>query len=72
MKETRPSHLLPDDELLTVDELNAALKLPSKNWVYQRIHNGKLPFDYVKIGHYVRFPASSVRNYIKSQTKQSA
>ena len=56
------------EELLTLSELTAALKLKT-NWVYQRIHTGTLPFEYVKIGHYLRFPASGVQKYIQSQTR---
>ena len=60
-----------DDELFTPEELAVQLKL-KKEWFYQRIHGGNLPFPYVKVGHYLRFPASGVRKYIQGQTKVSA
>jgi excisionase family DNA binding protein len=57
-----------DDELLTVDELKTLLKLPSRNWIYQRIHSRTLPFAFIKIGHYTRFRLSDVQRWIASQT----
>jgi predicted DNA-binding transcriptional regulator AlpA len=58
-----------DEELLTPDEGKTVLKLPSTNWIYQRIHTNTLPFPYVKVGHYVRFPAAGIRKYIERQTQ---
>ena len=49
------------DLLLDVDDLQSVLNLPSKNWIYQKIHSGTLPFPFVKAGHYVRFPLSGVQ-----------
>jgi excisionase family DNA binding protein len=63
--------LLTEDELLTPDEVTTGLKL-TKNWLYQHVHAGTLPFPFVKVGHYLRFPASGVRKYIQAQTKVSA
>lgn len=64
----RQSHKL-NEELLTPPELQTFLKLPSLNWIYQHIHSGTLPFPFVKVGHYLRFPADGVRKYIESQTR---
>jgi predicted DNA-binding transcriptional regulator AlpA len=64
--------LIAEDELLTVDELTTGLKLPSRNWLYQHVHAGTLPFPYLKIGHYLRFPASGVRKYLESQTRNGS
>jgi excisionase family DNA binding protein len=52
------------ENLLTPDELIAILKVP-KSWLYGRIHAGTLPFRYCKVGHYIRFPESAVREYIE-------
>jgi len=59
------------EPMLTPDELQAALKLPSKSWLYQKIHAGTLPFEYVKVGAYLRFPVRGVRAYLQSQIKKS-
>ena len=56
--------------LLTLDELVDILKVP-KSWVYGRIHAKNLPFDTVRIGHYLRFPESSVRAYLERATTKA-
>jgi len=58
----------PDDELFTTDELAARLKI-KKDWIYQRIHSKTLPFEYTRVGGFLRFPASSVYEYLRSQMK---
>jgi excisionase family DNA binding protein len=63
--------ILTLDELLTIQELTERLKVKT-GWVYQRIHAGTLPFDYCKVGAFLRFPASSVQKYITSQTRKGA
>ena len=60
------------EELLTIEEAQRALKLPSKNWFYQHVHAGTLPFPHLKVGHYLRFPAAGIKAYIESQIRQSA
>ena len=58
-----------DDELLTVDELAAILKVP-KSWIYERVRrrNGlKLP--HIKLGHYLRFERQAVQEFLKRQRK---
>ncbi len=51
--------------LLTVDDLTRIFKI-SRSWIYGRIHRGDLPFQYLKIGHYVRFRTSDVEAYLES------
>jgi len=58
-----------EDELLTADELASKLKV-RKEWLYQNICAGTLPFPHVKVGHHLRFPASGVRQYIEKQTRK--
>jgi hypothetical protein len=41
------------DPLLTAAEVAAILKVP-KSWLYGRVHTGDLPFEYMKVGHYLR------------------
>jgi predicted DNA-binding transcriptional regulator AlpA len=65
-------HSKQEDELLTPEEALAKLRLQHKDWLYQHVHAGTLPFPYCKIGRYLRFPASGIRAYIQSQTRQSA
>jgi predicted DNA-binding transcriptional regulator AlpA len=62
---------ISDDELLTPEEAVRSLKLPSKNWIYQHVHAGTLPFPHCKIGHYLRFPASGIQAYIAAQTREA-
>jgi excisionase family DNA binding protein len=64
MAETRS--ITKNDELLTVDELAAVLKV-NRGWIYQRIHSKSLPFGYVKVGHYPRFPRSGVERFLEDQ-----
>ena len=55
------------DELLTVDEVAALLKV-SKSWVYEHTRkrgtprSGRLP--HVKVGKYVRFEPRAVREFV--------
>jgi excisionase family DNA binding protein len=55
------------DELLTVDEVAALLKV-SRSWVYQHTRkrgiprSGRLP--HVKVGKYVRFESRAVREFV--------
>ena len=55
------------ERFFTVDEIAKILNVP-KSWIYGRIHKGNLPFPYIKVGHYVRFPENGIRNYIESVT----
>ena len=57
------------DELLTVDELAAWLKVPP-SWIYERTRRrgeGRLPF--IKLGKYLRFEAVAVRAYLARQRR---
>lgn len=61
----------PLDELLTVDELAALLKLP-KSWIYgytRRRGVDRLP--HIKIGKYLRFFESDVREFLRSRVRSS-
>ena len=58
------------DEFFTVDETAVGLKL-TPNWFYQRIHAGTLPFPYLKIGHYVRIPASGLKKFLEAQMRSA-
>ena len=42
-----------------------------KSWLYGHVHAGTLPFDYVKVGHYLRFPEQSVREYLDRMTREA-
>ena len=55
------------ESLLTVNDLTRIFKIP-RSWIYGRIHRGDLPFQYLKIGHYVRFRATEVEAYLESVT----
>jgi excisionase family DNA binding protein len=51
-------------ELLTVDEISAALRV-SPSWVYERVRKrGKDKMPHLKIGKYLRFRLNEVRTWI--------
>lgn len=53
------------DELLTVDELAAMLKV-QKSWIYQRTRlRGQDRLPHVKVGKYVRFEEVAVREFLE-------
>ena len=59
------------DELLTVDEVAALLKV-SPSWVYEHTRSRstrgeRLP--HIKIGKYVRFHAQQVREFLARRTR---
>jgi excisionase family DNA binding protein len=58
------------NELLTVDELAAVLKV-SPSWVYEhtrtRRRAARLPF--IKIGKYIRFDPQAVRAFLARQSR---
>ena len=56
------------ENLLTPDEVVNILKIP-RSWLYGHVHAGTLPFKFCKIGHYLRFPESAVREYIDGTTR---
>ncbi len=45
------------DELLTIEELSAILKVP-KSWIYARTCTNQLP--YIKIGRHLRFQKEKI------------
>ena len=55
------------DELLTVDEVAALLKVP-RSWVYEHTRSRGTPraerLPYIKLGKYLRFDARAVREFI--------
>ena len=60
------------NELLTVDELAAVLKV-SPSWVYEhtrtRRRAARLP--YIKIGKYIRFDPQAVRAFLARQSRST-
>ena len=59
------------DELLTVDELAAWLKVP-RTWIYERTRRRgaeRLPF--IKLGKYLRFEETSVKAFIERQRRSA-
>ena len=57
------------DELLTVDDLAAWLKVPP-SWIYERTRRrdeGRLPF--IKLGKYLRFEETAVKAYLDRQRR---
>lgn len=69
MSEERQTHGADWDELLTVEDVAAMLKVP-KSWVYERTRRrGKDRLPSVKLGKYVRFEANAVRVYLERQRR---
>jgi excisionase family DNA binding protein len=60
------------DELLTVDDVAALLKV-SKSWVYEHTRSRGKPrseqLPHLKIGKYVRFDARALRAFIDKQCR---
>ena len=54
------------EPLLTVQEAASVLRV-KPSWLYARIHRGDLPFDYCKVGHYVRIPERSLQEFLGRQ-----
>ena len=55
------------DELMTVSEIAALLKVPV-SWVYERTRRpGIERMPHVKLGKYLRFSVSEVRNWLQEQ-----
>jgi excisionase family DNA binding protein len=49
------------DDLLTLDEVAALLKLP-KSWIYERTRRKLIP--HVKLGKYLRFPRAALSRWV--------
>lgn len=61
------SHL---DELLTVGEIAALLKVP-KSWIYDHTRKrGIERLPHIKVGKYLRFVESEVRAFLKLNSKR--
>ena len=55
------------DELMTVAEIAALLKVPV-SWVYERTRRpGIEQIPHVKLGKYLRFSVSEVKTWLKQQ-----
>lgn len=55
-------------DLLTVDELAEALKVPS-SWVYDRTRRKKDPIPHVRVGRYPRFDLALVLAWLEARRK---
>jgi excisionase family DNA binding protein len=57
------------EELLTIDELAALLKVP-KSWIYERTRRrGAERLPYIKLGKYLRFEEGAIRAYLNRNCK---
>jgi len=60
------------DELLTVDEVAALLKVP-RSWVYEHTRSRGTPrserLPYIKLGKYLRFNAREIREFIQKKCR---
>jgi excisionase family DNA binding protein len=54
--------------LLTTAEVADLLKVP-RSWIYQRVSNGDLPFNYCKVANFLRFRSEDIAEYIDAQIK---
>ena len=66
VKQPTPTPAVTDslDELLTVEDVAALLKVP-KSWIYGRTRlRGPQRLPFIKLGKYVRFEADAVRMYL--------
>ncbi|MGA2264294.1 MAG: helix-turn-helix domain-containing protein [Acidobacteriota bacterium] len=57
------------DTLWTPDETADYLKI-KVSWLYQHVHTRDLPFPHVKVGRYLRFPASCVQAFVQEQIEK--
>ena len=64
---TTNSHIV---ELKTLEEAAAWLRV-KKEWFYQRICAGTLPFPYIKVGNHLRFSVDGIQQYLESQTRNN-
>ncbi|MFC2076505.1 helix-turn-helix domain-containing protein [candidate division KSB1 bacterium] len=62
--ERRP---VKDDAIFDVNDLAAYLKV-SKQWVYQRVHTGSIP--YYKIGKYPRFRKVAIDDWMEQHPQR--
>jgi len=59
------------DELLTVSEIAAFLKVPI-SWVYERTRRrGIERLPHVKLGKYLRFSMSEIKEWLQKQSRES-
>jgi excisionase family DNA binding protein len=55
-----------NDELLTLEEAAALLKVP-KSWIYDRTRRGAIP--HLKLGKYLRFPVADLLRWMHTQRR---
>ena len=53
-------------DIMTLEELNATFKL-KKDWVYQHIHAGDLPFPHFKLGNQLRFRKQDILDFVERE-----
>ena len=59
------------EELLTVDDVARLLKV-SRNWVYERTRRrGTDRLPHIRIGKYLRFEETAVREFLDHQRRSS-
>jgi excisionase family DNA binding protein len=69
-----PARAEPDmlEELLTVDDVAALLKVP-RSWVYEHTRARGTPraerLPYIKLGKYLRFDPRAVREFIQKKCR---
>ena len=57
------------EDLKTPQEVADRLRV-QKSWLYQRAHTKTLPFEHVKVGRYLRFPAEGIEQYLRKQRRE--
>jgi excisionase family DNA binding protein len=58
------------DELMTVSEIAAFLKVPA-SWVYERTRRGGIErIPHVKLGKYLRFSITEVKGWLQKQYRE--
>ena len=55
---------LQGEQLLTVTELAAVLKVPP-SWIYQRTRLGQAAIPHIRVGKYVRFKLEEVLAFLR-------
>ena len=58
------------DQLLTVDELAAALKVP-KSWIYDKPRRGADAIPSLRVGKYIRFRFDAVLVWLEAQQDET-
>jgi excisionase family DNA binding protein len=62
---------IPADELMTVSEIAAFLKVPI-SWIYERTRRrGIERLPHVKLGKYLRFSMPEIKEWLRNQCRES-